>query len=172
MDTVEDLKKTLRIGSRVTFCATMKTGEVFRIDEGGVFVFLPYGEKGYWPWSMLLRKFPRLVRRFPRTSRFPRLVPSLHCHCFTKSGGGRLKVDLRTKAVTCGKCSKAIGTESFPKRQESAAKAYERYVKAFKPRKRNHKGKPKGKVRKRTNRKRPALRRTRKRGAKARRHSS
>src|ERR1700691_2968777 len=114
-------KKEARIGSRGVFQLTGKTGEGYRGDSGGVFVFVQnsrQGDKGYWPWSHVLMRTPHRIKRFPRLLRYPRLQPTNLCHC----KGGRLSVRLRYEDVICKRCQKAIGTESFPKRIEQASR--------------------------------------------------
>lgn len=125
-----DIRKEIRIGSRVVFTVTEKTGEVYKIDEGGVFVFVDGtygGDKGYWQWSQLMIRRPRLERRFPRPFRFPRLGPTHICFCEK----GQLKVDIRHVKVICKMCKEPIGEQSYPRRIKQATTRWYNAYKAF-----------------------------------------
>ena len=88
---------------------------------GRVHVFLPkfgvqvWNTKDYnrenWYWSIVSLRTPRSIKRYPRPLRFPRETPTEVCHC----PSGREVVEGEHE-VRCLKCSKLIGSESFPKR--------------------------------------------------------
>jgi hypothetical protein len=115
-----DIRNEVGIGKSVVFKITGFTGEVYKIDAGGVGVFVKerLQEKEYWPWNTVTKRYPRLVKRYPRPFRYPRLIPSMICHC----PKGTLEV--WQDEIRCKKCGLAIGTESFPHRIEEATELY------------------------------------------------
>lgn len=114
-------KPKVFIGQRLSHSASWLGGTVFRIFHWGVEVWVDNrkGERENWSWGQFIRRQPRLLKRHPRTGRFPRLVPTKQCHC----KAGELKIVRGgDNAVRCQACRQLIGNESFPNRFRKAAK--------------------------------------------------
>lgn len=116
MDEVQG--QELLIGGRVVEKVSGYTGEIYQLFPWGVQVWVPdHGNaRENWSWSMITERHPRLIKRYPRPFRYPRLVPSLQCHCQI----GRMEVQGENK-VLCLRCKKLIGDTAFPKRYRRAS---------------------------------------------------
>lgn len=107
-------------GMTVVDTVVGRDAEVHQVIPGfGVEVWIR--ERGYererWPWAMITIRTPRLIKRYPRPRRYPRLEPTKHCHCNI----GRMEVqDVEKREVLCTRCKFLIGYESFPRRFERA----------------------------------------------------
>ena len=127
MITREEFIRETVPGKRVVHRISGYTGEVRTVfPEWGVEVWVP--DRGYererWSWSMITKRFPRTIKRFPRPFRFPRLMPTLICHC--RIGRMEVKGENRVRCLRCGFLIDAA--ESFPDRFERASKLLKRYL--------------------------------------------
>jgi hypothetical protein len=92
-------------GSRVVHQVSGWGVQVFNLDRRF--------ERENWTWAMFTIRLPRLMKRYPRPLRWPRLKPSQQCHCRI----GKLEVlDVNKGQVKCLRCGFYIGTESMPGR--------------------------------------------------------
>jgi hypothetical protein len=105
-------------GSRILEKSSGMTGEVYRIHEWGVEVWVldMNNSRQNWHWNMLATRFPRKIKRYPRPFRFPREVPTQCCHCKI----GRMEVEGEHE-VRCTRCKLLVGDESFPRRIKRAS---------------------------------------------------
>jgi hypothetical protein len=119
MDPIMARKLGLVPGHRVVEVRAGMTGEIYKVFHWGVQVFNldRQCEMEEWPWSMFTVRTPCTIVRYPRSLRFPRLVPSQQCHCIR----GKLEVEGVGK-VRCCKCGFLVGSESFPHRFAKAVK--------------------------------------------------
>jgi hypothetical protein len=110
-------RSKLLIGHRIIEKVSGMTGEIYKIQNWGVQVWVPMlgNEKQNWTWAMLATRFPRKIKRYPRPFRFPREVPTECCHCKM----GRMEVEGENQ-VRCTRCKFLIGDESFPRRIKRA----------------------------------------------------
>jgi hypothetical protein len=105
--TREEFIKETVVGKRVVHRASGVTGEVrLVIPDWGVEVwnfsdkYPRKGERERWSWAMITKRFPRDIKRFPRPFRFPRLLPTLQCHCKI----GKMEV-IGVSQVKCLRCN-------------------------------------------------------------------
>lgn len=119
---IENWQKELYPGRIVAHKVHRTTGEIYKIH--GEDTDRPWAEvwsydRGYereeWPICDIAIRIPRLIKRTPRPFRFPREMPTLHCHCKV----GRMEVQGKHE-VKCMRCGMLLGSESFPNRVRKA----------------------------------------------------
>lgn len=127
-----DLQKEARIGTTIVNKLFDLSGEIYRTDNGGVYVFLKNGDKAAWPWPQVIIRNPRLESKYPRPVKHPRIEFNSQCHCPKGAVFARVRRfdSYRGKVVQiivyCSSCRKRIGTESYPKRISQASSLYHR----------------------------------------------
>lgn len=116
-------RKQVYIGAEVVLKSAGITGVVREVKPWGVEVWANHrGQvREFWSWEQILKRRPRSIKRYPRLFRFPRLTPSVQCHC---KSGAMERIKGRYDQVRCKnkRCQKLIGNEAFPSRFRNATK--------------------------------------------------